>query len=81
MRQTHRLWGYQHAFFTDSVGLRNNLPSDVVEAASLDVFKCQLAKLHVLKNKPGPADSCHYTQYAMFYSKTLYLSEEKVGWA
>ena len=49
---THTL-GYQHAFFTDSVGMWNNLPSAVMEAARLDLFKDQLAKLHVLKTAPN----------------------------
>ena len=45
--------GYQHAFFLDSVGMWNNLPSDLVEAVCLDFFKDQLAKLYVLKTAPN----------------------------
>ena len=48
-----RTMEYQHAFFPDSVGMWNNLPSDVVEAARLDLFKDQLAKLHVMKTAPN----------------------------
>ena len=44
---------YQYVFFFDSVDMWNNLPSDVVEAASLGLFKDQLAKLHVLKTAPN----------------------------
>ena len=88
---------YQHAFFTDSLSMWNNLPSDVMEAASLDLFKDQLAnftswrqlQLRIYSHLQyslrctltRPADCCCFTQYAMFYFRTLYLSEEEVEWA